>query len=640
MKPLSFAVQATPGKRLFRLLAQSPAQLVLRCLNATKPGFHIHQEHLELVATDASSVPYQELSLVPGGEATLNQEQALLELRCVSGSGLIECDGSIEERDDVRWLIEPGPLSRPDLGDYKFLNSSSSSQSGAESNSSLSSASSQSSSSSPSSASSASPASSASSASSSSSSTSESSSSSLSGETPQGIYLVQVIDGNSATADLSSLTVLPGDLLTLFSYARDSGGAPAAVIPDGFMLFAHEYSDETKARCFIGASLVGAGEVPVLTGDSGNHWGALLFRSTYGPLSCPNWHGYAEFSDEELYPHDMQLPEYPFWPKLVLVHAGSTGSPVNVFADAPPPNVIGVHPAVDAPGGDYNISWANTEETEHWKQVNLDGDLGDSNFRQSGFAYFVDPVPVQDGLQLWLDGNDRFQMFNAEEGGGLVQAENEPVVRLEDKSGNGNHALRLAPGLEPWLQLNSIGSVSAVNFALVGGSGYIVPSLTLPTSKTIVLAGALPVFEDGADWVVYQHGASFLSGGNGSLLTARGWSHCHGEVTHSAWAGANVAGHTGLVIFTYDGSDGTGHMYVNGNEVSLTPSGFADVSDYDFTAPMRIGIDFAGGGYAGFNMNTFLAYDRVLTSGELAQLTDHFEKHFHAFDTWPPEEDP
>jgi hypothetical protein len=79
-----------------------------------------------------------------------------------------------------------------------------------------------------------------------------------------------------------------------------------------------------------------------------------------------------------------------------------------------------------------------------------------------------------DDLVLWLDGSDSSTMFDATSGGNLV-AVNSPIARLEDKSGNENHATQSVLNNRPLrkdLQLNGLDGIEfdGSNDVLRGGN--------------------------------------------------------------------------------------------------------------------------------------------------------------------------
>lgn len=132
MKPLQFIVTAVPGKSLFRL--RVPARLALHVSNVGQgPG------QVVVAVIDVNSVQHDELLLAPGDSAMIDRV-GVADLRVLSGSGLIQCAGSVEEDGvSLDWIIEPGMTALPGFGDHGFHNSSSSSASAFSSSSSSSS---------------------------------------------------------------------------------------------------------------------------------------------------------------------------------------------------------------------------------------------------------------------------------------------------------------------------------------------------------------------------------------------------------------------------------------------------------------------------------------------------------------------
>lgn len=181
-------------------------------------------------------------------------------------------------------------------------------------------------------------------------------------------------------------------------------------------------------------------------------------------------------------------------------------------------------------------------------------------FRTFGFGSEVAPEPVTDAEILavfsgdkqgvWYDPSDKSTLFQDAEGTIPVTANGDPVGKMLDKSGNGNHAVQRLSTARPIYKTD--GLLHWIDSDGTDDNLY-VPNFKLQIYSTLSIAaqsntGLKFFIEHGADTNYYN--GFFVLGGINSTLKKRSNITTTVDATNASWFGDVAA----IATFIYDGT--------------------------------------------------------------------------------------
>ena len=132
------------------------------------------------------------------------------------------------------------------------------------------------------------------------------------------------------------------------------------------------------------------------------------------------------------------------------------------------------------------------------------------------FPFSVDRIFTAGEPGLWLDPSDLTTLFQDSAGTTPVTAAGQPVGRVLDKSGNGNHATQATAGSRPTYQVDASGR-GYLSFDGVDDS-LRTPTITPGTDKAQMFAGVRKL-SDAATGIIAEHG---IGGNYGVRISSSG----------------------------------------------------------------------------------------------------------------------
>lgn len=209
-------------------------------------------------------------------------------------------------------------------------------------------------------------------------------------------------------------------------------------------------------------------------------------------------------------------------------------------------------------------------------------------------------TPAQLTTALWLKASDSSTLFDATSGGSLPAADN-GVARIQDKSGNGLHAIQNTSGARPIRKVSILNGKDVIRF---DGSDDFLSSSSNPLSDSnnfslfVVSSGALP----------------FTRGRDGS---GAGWSILLDSTYISVVANSPIVGYTASSSLALSGFNITGGTWQSGTFLRFYTNGTLDQSNNSVGTGMRssaVGYDL---GRANSVFGTVDFFELVLTSSVL-----------------------
>lgn len=183
------------------------------------------------------------------------------------------------------------------------------------------------------------------------------------------------------------------------------------------------------------------------------------------------------------------------------------------------------------------------------------------------------PTGVSDGQiaalspHLWLDPSDLSKMFQSSGGTGAVAADSDPVGKINDKSGNGNHFTQATSGLRPlyktsgglrWLQFDG------VDDALVGPA---MSTFITTTTFDLVCAGIINTIteNDTSGQATFNDALFADSGGIFALLFRTGSPQMKAFLYDGSPKSANDSYTAGAAFVAHMRHDGSGNLAITQN---------------------------------------------------------------------------
>lgn len=138
----------------------------------------------------------------------------------------------------------------------------------------------------------------------------------------------------------------------------------------------------------------------------------------------------------------------------------------------------------------------------------------------------ISATPDQlNGLWGWWDFSDATTMFTTSGGSTNVASNNDPIGRIEDKSGNGHHLTQATSANRPYYKPAVQNGLSAALFAADGGVDFLATSATISTTNsTIVVVLRTPsVITPGTSYGIWSSYHSGLQDGGNVRLSDTGY---------------------------------------------------------------------------------------------------------------------
>jgi len=233
------------------------------------------------------------------------------------------------------------------------------------------------------------------------------------------------------------------------------------------------------------------------------------------------------------------------------------------------------------------------------------------------------PTPASiAGLRLWLDASEG--LYDAATGGNAVTTDTAPVLRWEDRSGNGFHATAVS-STAPTLSLNQVNSLPAI--ALSGSQQMLLPTYLDGTAATVfVVVNPSTISTDNGP----------LLGNIGSDNSSSHYPYRGGAIydktasTSRKDAITQPAGFFSWHLYNVISATGSWKYLFNGTEAfSTTSNTYAGAY---FTTPPSIGLDQAGGTYRfRGSIAEIVVYNTALSETERFTVSEYLRAKYSLY---------
>lgn len=241
-------------------------------------------------------------------------------------------------------------------------------------------------------------------------------------------------------------------------------------------------------------------------------------------------------------------------------------------------------------------------------------------------------APTQiSGLWGWWDFSDATKMFTTSGGGTNVASNNDPIGRIEDKSGLGNHALNATSAQRPWYKTGVQNSKSAALFAADGGVDHLSTTGDITSANMTVIAvirtpSTITAATSYGIWSTYhsaQQDGSNLRLSDAGLFVGRTQPLDGGVIDPNAPAVStnyiiaytvrSTTPHRRMVVFNDADSTEVGYI------LSATPSSSAQI--------FRLGAQNINNGnhYWQGHLMEVVAYEGAISDTDVGRLIDFFQ---------------
>ena len=237
-----------------------------------------------------------------------------------------------------------------------------------------------------------------------------------------------------------------------------------------------------------------------------------------------------------------------------------------------------------------------------------------------------------DTLKLWLQSD---KLVYSDSVCSTVQTtDGNPVGCWRDYSGNGNHAIQATAANQPTLQNGTGDTLNGHPMLRWDGSNDF-----LGTSMTVNLAPftVFVVFNATNTGFIYEHNIASFTNGGSYLLTETGGTH---SVTRlpgptESWrnltSGWGSDGNYRIVAQTFNGTNASHNMYINGTLQTTTPVNTVDPGLNAINAALYIGDRGSGTPVYHINGNygEFVLYSEALNSAQRLIITNYLQAKFN-----------